>query len=177
MDLILDIADDVVLDKFWATILPLSAFSSVNGSSVASSQWSQLVSHLPRPQVSIDDYLYEPSSPYSYPTTFPDVSAWPRSYVPRQMLSISIITLIGVHIMYFLFATLSYYFIFNHDMMRHPRFLKNQVKLEIQTSLKAFPVMMLLTLPIFQGEVMGWSKLYKGLDTYGYTWLVLSVPW
>jgi len=60
-------------------------------------------------------------------------------------------------------------------MMRHPRFLKNQVKLEIQTSVRAFPGMMILTLPWFQAEVMGYTKLYDGLDTYGYFYLVFSV--
>ncbi|ESK88679.1 c-5 sterol desaturase [Moniliophthora roreri MCA 2997] len=185
MDLILQVADDVLLDKVWASVLPLQSFqySVVNATSTtipiissSSSKWSQLVSHLPHPQISMEDYLYEPTFPYSHLTTFPDVSAWPRSYIPRQIISISVITLVGIHLLYFLFASLSYYFIFNHDMMRHPRFLKNQVRLEIQTSLKAFPVMTLLTLPFFQGEVMGWTKLYDGLDTYGYTWLVLSVP-
>ena len=60
--------------------------------------------------------------------------------------------------------------------MRHPRFLKNQVRLEIQTSLRAFPVMTLLTLPWFQAEVRGYSMLYDGLDTYGYFYLFASVP-
>ena len=108
--------------------------------------------------------------------SFPSISAWPRDYMPRQLLSLCVITLIGVHVLYFLFAGFSYKFIFNHDMMRHPRFLNNQVKLEIQTSLRAFPVMMLLTLPWFQAEVMGYSKMYDGLDTYGYWYLVASVP-
>jgi len=87
-----------------------------------------------------------------------------------------VLTLIGIHIIYFLFAGLSYAFIFNHDMMRHPRFLKNQVKNEIRASLKAFPLMTLLTLPWFQAEVMGYSRLYDGADRYGYAYLVLSVP-
>lgn len=60
--------------------------------------------------------------------------------------------------------------------MRHPRFLKDQIKLEIQCSLRAFPGMTLLTLPWFQAEVMGYSKLYDGLDTYGYLYLVAQVP-
>ena len=60
-------------------------------------------------------------------------------------------------------------------MMRHPRFLKNQVKLEIQCSLRAFPEMTLSTLPWFQAEVMGYSKLYDGADKYGYFYLVASV--
>ena len=102
--------------------------------------------------------------------------AWPRDYIPRQLISLCAITLVGIHVLYFLFAWLSYTFIFNHEMMKHPRFLKNQVKLEIQTSLNAFPVMMLLTLPWFQAEVMGYSKVYDGLDTYGYFYLFASVP-
>jgi len=36
--------------------------------------------------------------------------------------------------------------------------------------------MMLLTLPWFQAEVMGYSMMYDGLDTYGYCYLVASVP-
>ncbi|KAL4074772.1 hypothetical protein V8B97DRAFT_1897151 [Scleroderma yunnanense] len=104
------------------------------------------------------------------------LARWPRDYVLRQVLSLSVITLLGIHLLYFIFAGLSYKFIFNHDMMRHPRFLKNQVQLEIQTSLEAFPFMMLLTLPWFQAEVMGYSKLYDRVDEYGWTYLVLSVP-
>lgn len=91
-------------------------------------------------------------------------------------MSLCVLTLIGIHALYFLFAGFSYVFIFNHEMMRHPRFLKNQVKLEIQTSLRAFPVMMLLTLPWFQAEVRGYSRMYDGLDTYGYFYLIASVP-
>ena len=100
----------------------------------------------------------------------------PREYVPRQLISLCVITLIGIHVLYFLFAWISYKFIFNHEMMKHPRFLKDQVKLEIQSSLRSFPGMMLLTLPWFQAEVMGYSKMYDGLDTYGYFYLVASVP-
>ncbi|RDB25784.1 Lathosterol oxidase [Hypsizygus marmoreus] len=183
MDLVLDILDDVVLDKVWANLVPLSAFSNVYGAvnntlvmPVASSTvsaWSQVVARLPHPPIPADDL----ASLYSS-TAIPmsQLSAWPREYIPRQLLSLTAITLIGVHILYFLFAGLSYYFIFNHDMMRHPRFLKNQVKQEIQCSLRAFPGMMLLTLPWFQGEVMGYSQLYEGLDKYGYFYLVASVP-
>jgi lathosterol oxidase len=61
-------------------------------------------------------------------------------------------------------------------MMNHPRFLKNQVKLEIQCSLRAFPGMTLLTLPWFQAEVRGYSKLYDNVDDYGFAYLIFSVP-
>jgi Delta7-sterol 5-desaturase len=100
----------------------------------------------------------------------------PRDSIPRQLISLCAITLIGIHVLYFLFAWVSYKFIFNHEIMKHPKFLKNQVKLEIQFSLRSIPVMTLLTLPWFQAEVMGYSKLYDGFDTYGYFYLFASVP-
>ncbi|TFK28179.1 fatty acid hydroxylase [Coprinopsis marcescibilis] len=178
MDIVLRIADDLFLDKFWAATVPLSAFTSspefiqaVNASSkyiplTEPSKWTQMVALLPHPPLASQAHQALSSS----------ISAWPRDYVPRQLLSLTMLTLVGIHVLYFLFAGLSYYFIFNHEMKRHPRFLKDQIKLEIQSSVSAFPGMMILTLPWFQAEVMGYSKLYDGLDTYGYLYLVASVP-
>lgn len=185
MDLVLNICDDLLFDRVWAKLVPLSAFAdtqstfqSLNSSFAipianSASTWSQMVARLPHPPITPDVIasLYTSSAK---PLT--QISAWPRDYVPRQLLSLTVVTYVGIHILYFLFAWLSYKYIFNHDMMRHPRFLKNQVKLEIQCSLSAFPGMMLLTLPVFQAEVMGYSKLYDGLDTYGYFYLFASVP-
>ena len=78
-------------------------------------------------------------------------------------------------LLYFIFAYLSYRFIFNHDMMKHPKFLKDQVRLEIISSLKAFPLMTLLTLPFFMLEVKGYSKMYNDVSEYGWGYLVFSV--
>ncbi|KAF8553956.1 C5-sterol desaturase [Imleria badia] len=103
-------------------------------------------------------------------------SAWARDYIPRQLLSLIVVTMIGIHLLYFIFAGLSFQFIFNHEMMRHPRFLKNQIKSEILSSVKAFPGMTLLTLPWFQAEVMGYSKLYDDMSEYGWFYLLFSVP-
>lgn len=187
MDLVLHIADEWVFDRVWANLVPLSAFDiprdavrSINSTASylpgagasATSKWAQLVSQLPHPPLSQNDLL----EIYSNPQSIPLASAWPRDYIPRQLLSLFVLTIIGIHVLYFLFAGLSYKYIFNHEMMRHPRFLKNQVRLEIQTSLRAFPMMTLLTLPWFLAEVMGKSLLYDGLDTYGYTYLFASVP-
>lgn len=49
-------------------------------------------------------------------------------------------------------------------MMKHPRFLKNQVKQEITMSVKGFWVLDFLTLPWFLGEVRGYSKMYEGIE-------------
>jgi Delta7-sterol 5-desaturase len=43
----------------------------------------------------------------------------------------------------------------------HPRFLKDQVRKEIMFSLDAFPLLDLLTLPWFVGDVRGHSMLYN----------------
>ncbi|KAG2110889.1 C5-sterol desaturase [Suillus discolor] len=152
MDLVLHLADDYLLDKVWARLLP------------------------------VNDHLVQPSyASLSTSANFTSImhlqqSAWPRDYIPRQIISLSVITLLGIHFLYFLFAWLSYKFIFNHEMTRHPRFLENQVKQEIQCSLRAFPAMTLLTLPWFQAEVMGYSKLYDNVEDYGWAYFVLSVP-
>ena len=181
MDLVLSVTDEYLLDKAWAFIVPASVFVTpsrvvnISQSSLATitlQQWQptswhhNLVSRLPHPPL-----------PSTYdPSTLTLVSAWPRDYIPRQLISLSVVTLIGIFCLYFLFAGLSYQYIFNHDMMDHPRFLKNQVKLEIQCSLRAFPGMTLLTLPWFQAEVRGYSKLYDNVDDYGLAYLLFSVP-
>ncbi|OBZ72223.1 C-5 sterol desaturase, partial [Grifola frondosa] len=181
MDIVLNICDDLILDKVWSHVLPASAFLSeaVVGSYNTSSQypfvtsesstWSQLISYIPHPP--LQDTLF--SDPLVLSPSL--ASAWPRDYIPRQLISLFAITITGIHVLYFVFAYLSYKYIFNHDMMKHPRFLKNQIKQEIILSLKAFPLMTLLTLPWFQGEVMGYSRLYDNVDEYGWAYLLFSI--
>lgn len=181
MDIILNLADEYFLDAIYTRLVPASAFFGDALSANATralplalsglSKWENVVSYLPHPP--LQDVL---SSNISAAATYaqPMVSAWPRDYIPRQLISLTGLTLTGVHLIYFIFASLSYYFIFNHEMMKHPRFLKNQVRLEIESSLRAFPLMMLLTLPWFQAEVMGYSKLYNDPAEYGYTYLAFS---
>lgn len=61
-------------------------------------------------------------------------------------------------------------------MMKHPRFLKNQVRLEIECSLRAFLPLDLMTVPWFVLEVRGHSKLYSNISDYGLWYAILSVP-
>ncbi|OCH95462.1 hypothetical protein OBBRIDRAFT_580457 [Obba rivulosa] len=188
MDLVLGWCDDLFLDKVWAHALPLSAFTSSSNAGLASasaallsnsshfpilnsdpSTWSQLLSYIPHPP--FPDDLVSLSTLDSLPL----ISAWPRDYLPRQLVSLFVLTLAGIHLLYFIFAYLSYKYIFNHEMMKHPRFLKDQVKLEIQCSLQAFPGMTLMTLPGFLGEVRGYSKLYDNVDEYGWGYFFFSI--
>ncbi|KAF9922151.1 c-5 sterol desaturase [Linnemannia zychae] len=83
----------------------------------------------------------------------------------RQIISLFHLTLLGAFMMYFTFASTSYFLIFDQAHTKHPKFLKNQVKLEIQMSVKALPGIALLTTPWFLGEVRGWSQLYTHIHS------------
>lgn len=183
MDLVLTVANDYFLDNLWAALLPAAAFApaplafaAANASSHIPilpsnpKSWSHLISYIPHPPLPADFAA-------SALSAAPAVSAWPRDYIPRQVLSIAAITYLGIHVMYFLIAGLSYKFLFNHEMMKHPRFLKNQVRQEIALSLRSFPGMILLTLPWFQAEVMGHSFLYDDAAEYGWAYFAFSILW
>lgn len=187
MDIVLDLLDEYLLDSVWAKLVPASAFApALNATTLSkaalnatsylpvpagsiSSTWSHLVSYLPHPPLPAET-LVEPAL-----TTISSASAWPRDYILRQAISLTGITLAGVHVLYFLFGYLAYTFIFNHEMMKHPRFLKNQVRQEIMCSVKAFPTMMALTLPWFVAEVRGYSLLYENVSDYGWGYFVFSI--
>ncbi|KAF8340484.1 C5-sterol desaturase [Cantharellus anzutake] len=178
MDLILEVADDLVLDNMWAKLVPIpdvtstvNAYTTENMTQAFPNSWlSAVATNLPSVLLPPP-----PSSILVESISLSGQSAWPRDYVLRQLLSVTVITLIGIHLLYFVFAAASYFFVFDHRMMKHPRFLKNQVKLEIHTSLKSFPGMLLLTLPWFQGEVMGYSRLYNDPKEYGIAYLFFSI--
>lgn len=101
-------------------------------------------------------------------------SAWPRDKILRQCISLLVITQIGATMLYLVFSAISYFFFFDRRLEYHPRFLKNQIRKEIVTSLVAVPWINLLTLPIFLAEVRGKSYLYTRVDEYGWGWLGLS---
>ena len=183
MDIVLHFADEYALDRAWAALLPVSAFTTAasnaaglyNTSSHVSlpasqpSAWSQLISYIPHPPLP-NELLISPLVDKSVLA-----SAWPRDYLPRQLISLTVLTLVGIHLLYFIFASLSYRFIFNHEMMKHPRFLKDQVKLEIRSSLSAFPGMTVLTVPWFLAECRGHSMQYDDVSEYGWIYFFVSI--
>ncbi|KAF5021693.1 hypothetical protein F66182_6250 [Fusarium sp. NRRL 66182] len=101
-------------------------------------------------------------------------SSLPRDDIYRQSASILFIAGFGAAAIYVISAALSYYFVFDRRLEYHPRFLKNQIKQEIQSSFYAIPIIDLLTLPFFLGEVRGHSLLYTRVDEYGWWWLGVS---
>ena len=99
---------------------------------------------------------------------------FPLNPILSTSISIFLVSLIGVNILYFTLSTLSYYFIYDHSLMDHPKFLKNQIQLEIKLSTSSFPITAICTVPWFLFEVLGYSKLYNDVGEYGYLYLVLS---
>ncbi|KAL4228885.1 Lathosterol oxidase [Mactra antiquata] len=104
----------------------------------------------------VDYYAF---TPYVYPTS------WKEDNVTRQLISLFIIATLGGYVLYLLLATLSYFFIFDHRLMKHPHFLKDQVRLEIIYTCKSVPCMALPTVVLFFMEVRGYSKLYDNVDS------------
>ncbi|KAK1991028.1 fatty acid hydroxylase superfamily protein [Colletotrichum falcatum] len=157
MDVALEILDPLVLDKAYAYFVPAPSVASPNATGAAafasSSDWNSSATA---------------SSPLSYG------SAWPRDSILRQCISLLIITQIGASMLYWIFSALSYYLIFDRRLEYHPRFLKNQIRQEIISSMKAVPVIDVLTLPFFLAEVRGKSLLYSRVDEYGISWMVFS---
>lgn len=157
MDIILNMADDYVLDKVYARLLPHPPVPSYLESTNSTA--------LP--------FAYSTSS---YDTTPPSASRWERDYIPRQVISIYVVALLGALALYFVFSALSYVFLFDKRLEHHPRFLKNQKMLEVKSSLFAIPIIDFMMLPWFLGEVRGKSYLYERVDQYGWAYLFASVP-
>jgi lathosterol oxidase len=65
---------------------------------------------------------------------------------------------------YFIVSSLSYIFVFDKTTFKHPKFLKNQIRMEIRQAVGAMPWIAFLTTPFFFAEIRGYSKLY---DTLG----------
>lgn len=116
----------------------------------------------------LDRYIL---TPYVYP------SHWTEDYVYRQAISLYFMMLVGGLVMYLGAAALSYVFLFEHELKKHPLFLKQQEKLEIAYACKSIPVMALLTVPILLLEVRGHTKLYMdiGEGVHGWLYMGLSV--
>lgn len=148
MDVALEFLDPLILDKAYAWALPHPGAAFTNSTEAA---YSSL------------------SAADSAPT-----SLWARDNIYRQIVSLLVITQVGASSLYLIFSALSYYFIFDRRLEYHPRFLQNQVRQEIKSSLSAVPVINILTLPWFLAEVRGKSLLYQNVDDYGWSWILIS---
>ena len=72
-------------------------------------------------------------------------------------------------VIYGTFATLSYIFVFDKTTFQHPKYLKNQMRLEIQQTMQSIPIMAIFTAPWFVAEVRGYSFIYDNISSPGFT--------
>ncbi|KAK0653754.1 putative Delta(7)-sterol 5(6)-desaturase [Lasiodiplodia hormozganensis] len=151
MDLVLELFDAYAFDRVYATLLPAQPFPGQTASGNASI-----------PRSCLDNYDFKPASQYlSFPPSeLACLSQWSRDNVWRQWISLYIITWLFGTVIYFACATFSYIFIFDKTTFAHPKFLKNQVRLEIAQAVRAIPIIAVFTTPIFLLEVRGYSKMY-----------------
>ncbi|KAF2463760.1 uncharacterized protein BDR25DRAFT_307630 [Lindgomyces ingoldianus] len=172
MDIVLELFDTFLFDSIYATLLP-AQFSPVDANATLSSIRGQPTNYQPTA------WQYAPASDYiSFePGKYAYLSQWARNDWRRQLLSLYIITWIFGLIVYFVFATFSYVFIFDKATFHHPKYLKNQIRLEISQTNVSLPLMAILTAPIFFLEVRGYSKLYdKTADGPGVWYNYLQFP-
>jgi lathosterol oxidase len=159
MDVVLEWADELILDKAYAYVFPHppvpAALSIINSNTTSYPALYSTAS-------AIHDAI-APSS------------ALARDALLRQCISLFTIALVGSTLMYFSFCSLSYYCFFDRRLEHHPRFLKNQIAREIKSSLIAMPTIDLLTLPWFIGEVRGKSMMYDKISDYGWGYWLLSI--
>uniref|UniRef100_A0A8C7QQE0 Fatty acid hydroxylase domain-containing protein n=1 Tax=Oncorhynchus mykiss TaxID=8022 RepID=A0A8C7QQE0_ONCMY len=97
-------------------------------------------------------------TPYVYPLS------WPEDTALRQIISLLVVTNLGIAVLYLGLGWLSYQFIFDHNLMKHPQFLKNQVWLEIRHAMTSLPIISIPTVALFFIEVKGHSKLYDNVE-------------
>jgi lathosterol oxidase len=65
-------------------------------------------------------------------------------------------------------------FIFDKRTMNHPKFIKNQIWLEIKQANQSMPFMALCTAPLMALEVRGYSKLYDTVDQGPGLWYTVA---
>ncbi|KAK3676444.1 c-5 sterol desaturase [Recurvomyces mirabilis] len=189
MDVVLELADTFLFDRLWANLLPInpavanfdpistitagfkgfdynatynaaSSAALAGDASLARSAWS-----------------FQPSSEWFsvQPSEFAWMSRWDRDNVWRQMLTLYVITWFFGAAIYFLCATLSYLFVFDKTTFNHPKYLKNQIRMEIAQTQRSIPIMAVLTVPFFLLEVRGHGYMYDDALAPGFTHPMLSL--
>ncbi|XP_033824367.1 lathosterol oxidase-like [Periophthalmus magnuspinnatus] len=116
----------------------------------------------------MDYYIF---TPLVYPVS------WPESNTMRQILSLWIITILGAELLYLGFGAFNFYYVFDHELMKHPQFIKNQVLQEIKLGFVSIFWMSFPTVGLFYWEIKGYSKLYDNLyeTSEGVSGLLLSI--
>jgi lathosterol oxidase len=152
MDIILEVVDAFIADPIYAYLAPAHPAPYDFPAATAANTTAQTFS----------TWTYKPATQYLHiqPSQAAYMTSMPRDNVWRQFITLYCITWVFGMVIYFLFASLSFFFIFDKRTLDHPKFIKNQISLEIISALRAIPGLAALTAPVFLAEVRGFGKLY-----------------
>lgn len=103
-----------------------------------------------------------------------------RESVLRVFSILYVVVLLGGFFSYIIFSTLSYvvvYKLFPSQLLEpYDREVQpGQIWEEIKVSLKAMPLIALLTVPIYIAEWAGKTKVYRGIEPYGWGYFFFSI--
>ncbi|KAF2207174.1 hypothetical protein CERZMDRAFT_102669 [Cercospora zeae-maydis SCOH1-5] len=178
MDVVLEVFDTFLFDRIYANALPISpSVSTFDPVSTLAASLKGFTGNESTFNFSQDASLarstwqWEPSNSFFslQPTEFAYLSRWDRDNIYRQFLSFYIITWIFGMVIYFTCATLSYIFVFDKTTFQHPKYLKNQIRMEIRQTVESIPIMAIFTVPFFVAEVRGYSFIYDSAANPGFT--------
>jgi lathosterol oxidase len=192
MDIVLEVSDYFLFDALYASVLPkdgsvaeffkknTGASNNLNSSIAYTSNYGSQLSAV----TSFFDSIRNKDEIYGLaPNLLPaskhmNDSFLPRSSTIREFITMFIITTIFGWVLYLGVATFSYFFMFDKKIFNHPRYLKNQIWLEIHRGITAIPTMVSLTIPFFLLELNGFSKLYMKVDesTGGWKAILIQIP-
>ncbi|GMM28282.1 C-5 sterol desaturase [Martiniozyma asiatica (nom. inval.)] len=191
MDLLLEVCDNFIFDKAYATLLPkslekyipetpeyiLKATGVISNSTALT--YTPKIHQLLQPLYPVSEAtrkIYGLNSNYHWfpETALSGASIFARSNALRQATSMFIVTCLFGWVLYFLTALFSFKYVYDKTNFNHPRYLKNQISMEIYQASTAIPIMVLLTVPWFLLELHGFSKLYWNVeDSTGGWWSIL----
>lgn len=200
MDLVLEVFDTIFFDKVYATVFPRSSSwpaGLVKSLGLQTSSGTNILDSLDSAASGINsNYTTLLSSASSFsqafsaatqhvygeqpfllpPSHYAALSAFARTNWIRQLVSLTVITSVFGLLLYFMTAGLSYWLVYDKENMKHPKFLKNQLSMEMKQASSAIPVMSLMTAACFVLEIRGYSKLYWKLDDHPSWYLWVQFP-
>jgi len=104
----------------------------------------------------LDQYLMD--------SVYTQTTGWARDDWRRQLIGIYLILVVSGWILYLSTAGLSWLFLFDKRIRKHPKFLPHQELKEITVSVLSAPVMGVFTAPIMLAQLYGYSKLYGDIE-------------
>lgn len=178
MDLVLEVADTYIFDKLYAKVLPTTLAASfpaqwhsamnLNAGVANATAFVSSLNENGAERVCQDIYGYTPYLMDMTEATFQ--SLLPRYNLVREVFSLWAVTTLFGWLLYLFFGTISYFTLFDKSIFNHPRYLKNQMYLEMHLALTSIPWMSIMTCLWFVFELRGYSKLYTVLDMSNGGW-------